>query len=122
MAAPTASGPAHAPADLVDPHHHVVPVAHSCFSTLRVGARRLEIIAIGSERTLGGVRRHDHDAGGDPALLTAKAALREEVWAALSVEGVARFPAPDGRIPNFVGAEAAAAVWPRRPSGKGRRP
>jgi 5-formyltetrahydrofolate cyclo-ligase len=68
----------------------------------------LETIAIGSERTLGGVRRHDHDAGGDPALLTAKAALREEVWGALSVKGVARFPAPDGRIPNFVGAEAAA--------------
>jgi 5-formyltetrahydrofolate cyclo-ligase len=55
------------------------------------------------------VRRHDHDAGGDPALLTAKAALRDEVWAALSVKGVARFPAPNGRIPNFVGAEAAAA-------------
>jgi 5-formyltetrahydrofolate cyclo-ligase len=65
-------------------------------------------MAIASERTLGSVRRHDHDAGGDPALLTAKAALREEVWAALSEKGVARFPAPDGRIPNFVGAEAAA--------------
>jgi 5-formyltetrahydrofolate cyclo-ligase len=65
-------------------------------------------MAIGPERTLGGVRRHDHDAGGDPALLSAKAARREEVWAALSVKGVARFPAPAGRIPNFVGAEAAA--------------
>jgi len=50
------------------------------------------------------VRRHDHDAGGDPSLLRAKAALREEVWAALAAKGVARFPAPDGRIPNFVGA------------------
>src|SRR5262249_57905448 len=64
-------------------------------------------------------RRYDHDAGGARALLTAKAALREEVWAALSVKGVARFPAPDGRIPNFVGAEAAArrlattAEWER---------
>jgi 5-formyltetrahydrofolate cyclo-ligase len=54
------------------------------------------------------VRRHDHDAGGDPALLAAKAALREEMWAALSVKGIARFPSPAGRIPNFVGAEAAA--------------
>jgi 5-formyltetrahydrofolate cyclo-ligase len=67
-------------------------------------------MAIGSERTLGGVRRHDRDAGGDPALLGAKAALREEMWTALSEKGVARFPAPDGRIPNFVGAEAAARL------------
>ena len=52
--------------------------------------------------------RHDHDAGGDPEVLAAKAALRERVWAAMSVPGVRRFPAPDGRIPNFVGAEAAA--------------
>jgi 5-formyltetrahydrofolate cyclo-ligase len=53
-------------------------------------------------------RRHDHDAGGDPELLAAKAALREEVWAALSDARAARFPGARGRIPNFVGAEAAA--------------
>jgi 5-formyltetrahydrofolate cyclo-ligase len=53
-------------------------------------------------------RRHDHDAGGDPDLLAAKAALREEVWAALSDARAARFPGARGRIPNFVGAEAAA--------------
>jgi len=53
-------------------------------------------------------RRHDHDAGGDAGLLAAKAALREEVWASLAEPGVSRFPGPDGRIPNFVGAEAAA--------------
>lgn len=52
--------------------------------------------------------RHDADAGGDPALLAAKAAVREEVWAALDVPGVARFPKPANRIPNFVGADAAA--------------
>lgn len=52
--------------------------------------------------------RHDHDAGGDGAVLAAKAAVRDQVWAALAVPGVARFPGPDGRIPNFVGAEAAA--------------
>jgi 5-formyltetrahydrofolate cyclo-ligase len=53
-------------------------------------------------------RRHDHDAGGDGEVLAAKGAVREEVWAALKVPGVSRFPGPGGRIPNFVGAEAAA--------------
>ncbi|WP_238010665.1 5-formyltetrahydrofolate cyclo-ligase [Dactylosporangium sp. AC04546] len=52
--------------------------------------------------------RHDHDAGGPAELLAAKAALREEVWAALSAAGVARFPGARGRITNFTGAEAAA--------------
>ena len=54
------------------------------------------------------MRAHDADAGGDPEILVAKAALREQVWAALDVPGVARFPKPANRIPNFVGAEAAA--------------
>ena len=77
-------------------------------------------------------RRHDHDSvspaplpcgptprGGDPELLAAKAALREEVWAALSDAKMARFPGARNRIPNFVGAEAAAQrlretdVWGR---------
>jgi 5-formyltetrahydrofolate cyclo-ligase len=52
--------------------------------------------------------RHDHDAGGDPELLAAKAQLRERVWAELDQPGIARFPKPANRIPNFVGAEAAA--------------
>jgi 5-formyltetrahydrofolate cyclo-ligase len=52
--------------------------------------------------------RHDRDAGGAAAPLAAKAALREELWAALSSARVARFPGAAGRIPNFVGAEAAA--------------
>jgi 5-formyltetrahydrofolate cyclo-ligase len=52
--------------------------------------------------------RHDRDAGGPAEVLEAKAALREEVWAALSEAGVARFPGAAGRIPNFTGAEAAA--------------
>jgi 5-formyltetrahydrofolate cyclo-ligase len=55
-------------------------------------------------------RRHDADAGGDPAVLEQKAALRARVWAALDVPGVARFPRPANRIPNFVGAEAAARL------------
>jgi len=63
------------------------------------------------------VRRHDRDAGGPSELLAAKAELRERIWRKLAVPGIARFPRPDGRIPNFVGAEAAAerlrgtAIW-----------
>lgn len=53
-------------------------------------------------------RRHDHDAGGDPALLAAKAALRDEVWTALIEARVARFPGARNRISNFTGSEAAA--------------
>ena len=52
--------------------------------------------------------RHDHDAGGPAGLLATKAALREQVWAAMSAARVARFPGAAGRIPNFSGAEAAA--------------
>ncbi|HVJ97553.1 MAG TPA: 5-formyltetrahydrofolate cyclo-ligase [Acidimicrobiia bacterium] len=55
-------------------------------------------------------RRHDHDAAGPADLLAAKAALRDAVWKAMSVKGIARFPAPANRIPNFVGAEAAARL------------
>ncbi|HEY6497302.1 MAG TPA: 5-formyltetrahydrofolate cyclo-ligase [Trebonia sp.] len=52
--------------------------------------------------------RHDRDAGGPADVLAAKAALREEVWAAMRAARVARFPGAAGRIPNFTGAEAAA--------------
>jgi 5-formyltetrahydrofolate cyclo-ligase len=54
--------------------------------------------------------RHDHDAGGPAELLAAKAELRQEVWAALRAAKATRFPGPEGRIPNFVGAEAAAEL------------
>lgn len=53
-------------------------------------------------------RRHDADAGGDPEVLATKAALRAEVWAALTAAKAARFPGAANRISNFVGAEAAA--------------
>jgi 5-formyltetrahydrofolate cyclo-ligase len=52
--------------------------------------------------------RHDRDAGGAPDLLAVKRRLRDEVWSALKAAGVAQFPGAEGRIPNFVGAEAAA--------------
>jgi 5-formyltetrahydrofolate cyclo-ligase len=51
---------------------------------------------------------HSADAGGDPALLDAKRALREEIWEALTEAGAAAFPGARGRIPNFSGAAAAA--------------
>ncbi|MGH7388568.1 MAG: 5-formyltetrahydrofolate cyclo-ligase [Candidatus Rokuibacteriota bacterium] len=39
-----------------------------------------------------------------------KQALRERIWTLLEARGVGRFPLPlAGRIPNFAGAEAAAA-------------
>jgi 5-formyltetrahydrofolate cyclo-ligase len=53
-------------------------------------------------------RRHDHDAGGDAEVLALKRALREATWDRMVAAGVGRFPAPHNRIPNFVGAEAAA--------------
>jgi 5-formyltetrahydrofolate cyclo-ligase len=37
-----------------------------------------------------------------------KEELRQQVWAALQSQRVARFPGADGRIPNFIGAEACA--------------
>ncbi len=42
--------------------------------------------------------------------MTAKQELREEAWAALRAAGAARFPGVEGRIPNFTGAEQAAAL------------
>jgi 5-formyltetrahydrofolate cyclo-ligase len=39
-----------------------------------------------------------------------KQAVRERVWALLRERRAARFPGAEGRIPNFVGAEAAAAL------------
>jgi 5-formyltetrahydrofolate cyclo-ligase len=38
-----------------------------------------------------------------------KQQVRERIWRALEDEGAARFPGARGRIPNFRGAEAAAA-------------
>src|SRR6185503_8254009 len=63
----------------------------------------------------GAARRHDHDAGGDAGLLAAKAALREQVWTNLDQPGIARFPKPTGRIPNFVGAAATVKANPDSP-------
>jgi 5-formyltetrahydrofolate cyclo-ligase len=39
-----------------------------------------------------------------------KDALRQEIWSLLQQKKVARFPGAEGRIPNFIGAEACARV------------
>jgi 5-formyltetrahydrofolate cyclo-ligase len=39
-----------------------------------------------------------------------KDAIRKEIWALLQAKQVARFPGADGRIPNFIGAEACARL------------
>ncbi len=53
---------------------------------------------------------HAADAGGDADVLAAKSALREESWQAVVDAGASRFPGAFHRIPNFVGAEAAAEL------------
>ena len=66
-------------------------------------------------------------------MLAAKAELRERIWSDLREHRLARFPGARGRIPNFVGAEAAAErlrgteAWqravlecPRRPPERAR--
>jgi 5-formyltetrahydrofolate cyclo-ligase len=63
--------------------------------------------------------QHDRDAGGPAGLLAAKAALRDEVWQALTAGRAARFPGAAGRIPNFVGAEAAAERLRQTPEWRG---
>jgi 5-formyltetrahydrofolate cyclo-ligase len=44
----------------------------------------------------------------DAAVARAKQAVRERVWELMARKRAARFPGARGRIPNFVGAEAAA--------------
>ena len=53
-------------------------------------------------------RDHSGDAGGDAEVLAVKRELRDEAWTALQDSGAARFPGARHRIPNFIGAEAAA--------------
>ncbi|HEY7319644.1 MAG TPA: 5-formyltetrahydrofolate cyclo-ligase [Candidatus Binatia bacterium] len=42
--------------------------------------------------------------------MSSKDELREKVWSQLQEQKVARFPGAEGRIPNFIGAEACAGV------------
>jgi len=40
--------------------------------------------------------------------MNTKEVIRKEIWALLQKQKVARFPGAEGRIPNFIGAEACA--------------
>ena len=42
--------------------------------------------------------------------MNSKNELRERIWSRLQEKKVARFPGAEGRIPNFIGAEACARV------------
>lgn len=55
------------------------------------------------------------------ALPSSKAEVREMIWRAMEVRGVARFPGTKGRIPNFVGAERAALCLQRLPAWRAAR-
>ena len=50
-----------------------------------------------------------------------KQAIRERVWALLIERGAARFPGARGRIPNFIGAEAAARRLAESPAWRAAR-
>lgn len=60
--------------------------------------------------------RHSQDNG---QWITMKAEIRNAIWRLLTQQGLVRFPAAQGRIPNFAGAEKAAqhlrelTVWRR---------
>ena len=59
-----------------------------------------------------------------PSLETAtraKEAIRERVWATFERERVSRFPGARGRIPNFIGADVAAARLAERPEWQAAR-
>ena len=45
-----------------------------------------------------------------PDAAATKQSLRSVFWSKIRAAGAARFPGVEGRIPNFVGAEAAAAL------------
>jgi 5-formyltetrahydrofolate cyclo-ligase len=55
------------------------------------------------------------------AAARAKQAIRVKVWTLLERNGAARFPGAKGRIPNFVGAEAAAERLTELPEWKRAR-
>jgi 5-formyltetrahydrofolate cyclo-ligase len=44
-----------------------------------------------------------------------KSEIRETIWSRLQEKKVARFPGAEGRIPNFIGAEACARLIPEAP-------
>jgi 5-formyltetrahydrofolate cyclo-ligase len=53
--------------------------------------------------------------------MSTKDQIREQAWQILKQKGVARFPGAEGRIPNFLGAEACATVLAETPYWKTAR-
>lgn len=51
--------------------------------------------------------RYSHDSS---HLLTMKAEIRATIWHLMVQQGVVKFPGAQGKIPNFVGADAAAKL------------
>ena len=56
-----------------------------------------------------------------PRAPRSKQAIRERVWSLFIERGVARFPGAMGRIPNFIGAEAAARRLAESPAWRAAR-
>lgn len=56
-----------------------------------------------------------------PRAPQSKQAIRERVWSLLTERGGARFPGAMGRIPNFIGAEAAARRLAESPAWRAAR-
>jgi 5-formyltetrahydrofolate cyclo-ligase len=54
-------------------------------------------------------------------MMQPKEAIRQKVWSVMQREKVARFPAAQGRIPNFAGAEACARLIAEKSYWKGAR-
>jgi 5-formyltetrahydrofolate cyclo-ligase len=52
------------------------------------------------------------------ALMKTKDEIRKAIWTLLQNQKVARFPGAEGRIPNFIGAEACAKLLAETPSWK----
>ena len=60
------------------------------------------------------------DPGSDlSAIAEEKLQIRRRVWNQMAEKGAARFPGPQGRIPNFSGAEAAARRLAELPEWEG---
>jgi 5-formyltetrahydrofolate cyclo-ligase len=56
-----------------------------------------------------------------PRAPRSKQVIRERVWSLLTERGAARFPGAMGRIPNFIGAEAAARRLAESPAWRAAR-
>ncbi len=94
--------------DLRD-RRHFDPISHVVPENVDVGARAGTILSLGRSRYWSSWTRIKLSEMDREAVRRRKEETRESVWALLEREKVGRFPGVRGRIPNFVGAEMAAA-------------